>query len=176
VPEPTRAAVKHLTIGDLAEKVGVSPRTIKHWEEKGIIEADMRSSGGFRLYSEIYVYLCNLIRDLQLFGYSLEEIKEISDLFREFLVLNKNVEIYSRVASEKKLDTMLTEISALKERMKLLKSGIGRWEELVNKKVKEITALKRRNEKRPQQQPSASSTSRKNKARSTKSETRNKSK
>jgi len=40
---------KFLTIGNLAEKVGVSARTLKHWEDKGIIEPDMRSEGGFRL-------------------------------------------------------------------------------------------------------------------------------
>jgi len=200
VPESKAPAVKHLTVGDLAEKVGVSPRTIKHWEEKGIIEADMRSGGGFRLYSEVYVYLCNLIRDLQLFGYSLEQIKEISELFREFLVLNKNVEIYPRRVSDKKLDTMLAEITALKERMKLLKSGIARWEDLVNKKVKEITALKKKNEKRSGYQKaearsqkaeekqksnkkkgkagkkSEDRSRKKDKIRSTKSETRNKSK
>ena len=46
---------------------------------KGIIEPDMRTEGGFRLYSDGYVFLCQLIRDLQLFGYSLEEIKAVSD-------------------------------------------------------------------------------------------------
>src|SRR4030042_4390493 len=60
--EPT----PYLTVGDLAEQVGLSPRTIKHWEDKGIIEPDMRSEGGFRLYSEGYVYLSALVRDLQL--------------------------------------------------------------------------------------------------------------
>jgi len=66
---------KFITISDLAKEVGVSVRTIKHWEEKGIIESEMRSAGGFRLYSETYIYMCQLIRDLQLFNYSLEEIK-----------------------------------------------------------------------------------------------------
>ncbi|MEN8223218.1 MAG: MerR family transcriptional regulator [Acidobacteriota bacterium] len=148
VPESKTPASKHLTIGDLAAKVGVSARTLKHWEEKGIIEADMRSSGGFRLYSEVYVYLCNLIKDLQLFGYSLEQIKEISEQFRDFLVMEKNIELYSAKLTCKKLDEMSDEINSVKERMKLLKSGIGRWEELVNKKAKEIAALKKKNEKR----------------------------
>jgi DNA-binding transcriptional MerR regulator len=139
---------KHLTIGDLAAKVEVSARTLKHWEEKGIIEADMRSSGGFRLYSEIYVYLCKLVKDLQLFGYSLGQIKDISDHFRDFLVINKNIDVYSYEEIGKKLDSMSDEIKLLKERILLLKEGIGRWEELINKKVKEISALKKRNRKR----------------------------
>lgn len=38
---------QYLTVGNLAERIGTSPRTIKHWEEKGIIEPDMRSQGDF---------------------------------------------------------------------------------------------------------------------------------
>lgn len=149
VPSPgVEQTGKHLTIGDLAGKVGVSARTLKHWEEKGIIEADMRSSGGFRLYSEIYIYLCKLIKDLQLFGYSLKQIKDISGHFRDFLVINKNIKIYSHEETSKKLDSMTGEILLLKERILLLKEGIGRWDDLINKKVKEISGLKKKNEKR----------------------------
>ncbi|MFC2155152.1 MerR family transcriptional regulator [Acidobacteriota bacterium] len=141
---------KHLTIGGLAERVGVSTRTIKHWEDKGIIEADMRSDGGFRLYSEIYVYLCNLVKDLQLFGYTLEEIKNISYLFRTFLTIEKEINAYSVEETEKELDTMCREIETLNLRMNLFKQGIQRWEELISKKTKEINALKKKNQKREQ--------------------------
>lgn len=141
---------KHLTIGGLAERVGVSTRTIKHWEDKGIIEADMRSDGGFRLYSEIYVYLCNLVQDLQLFGYSLEEIKSISDIFRTFLTLEKDIQAYSKEETLEKLNSMCSEIDKLNAKMNLFKKGIHRWEELISKKTKEINALKKKNQKRDQ--------------------------
>ncbi len=139
---------KYLTVGLLAERVGVSPRTIKHWEDKGIIESDMRSEGGFRLYSEIYTYLCKLIRDLQLFGYSLEEIKETSDLFRDFLVMEKNLERYPIEENEKKFDVMLKKIEKFYEKIDLFKNGIERWDELLTKKRKEILSLKQQNKKR----------------------------
>ena len=147
-PEKSTRLKKHLTIGGLAKRVGVSARTIKHWEDKGIIEPDMRSEGGFRLYSQIFVYLCNLIKDLQLFGYTLEQIKTISDYFREFLAIEKNIETYSREETAKKMDTMLTAIEELRGKMNLLKEGISRWEELINKKKKESNNLKKRNQKR----------------------------
>jgi DNA-binding transcriptional MerR regulator len=139
---------KYLTVGILAERVGVSPRTIKYWEDKGIIEADMRSEGGFRLYSEVYIYLCKLIKDLQLFGYSLEEIKEISDLFRDFLAIDEGLERYSVEQNEAKLNVMLKKIKDLYQKMDLFKKGIERWDELLNKKKKEIISLKQRNKKR----------------------------
>ncbi len=143
----SRGLKKHLTIGGLAQRVGVSTRTIKHWEDEGIIEADMRSEGGFRLYSEIYVYLCELIKDLQLFGYTLKQIKNISDHFRTFLAIDENIHTYTKEKTSKKLDDMCREIKRLNDKMTLLKKGIQRWEDLINKKKREINNLKKKNQK-----------------------------
>ncbi|HEX9933621.1 MAG TPA: MerR family transcriptional regulator [bacterium] len=141
--------VHYLTVGALAEKVGVSPRTIKHWENKKIIVPDMRSEGGFRMYSEGYTYICRLIIDLQLFGYTLEEIKAISDTFRDFLDITKNFEARSKSGLDSKLEAMLCEIQVLLDKMEQFKKGINRWEDLLKKKRKEIANLKNRNRKRP---------------------------
>ena len=137
-----------LTVGALAESVGVSPRTIKHWEDKGIIEADARSEGGFRLYQEHYVYLCHLIQDLQLFGYSLDQIKQISDYFRDFMVLRDDLTQYRADEAERKLGEMLAEIDNLFQTTAQLRSGIERWEKLLNKHKKLIADLRRKNGKR----------------------------
>ncbi|MDH7512090.1 MAG: MerR family transcriptional regulator [Clostridiales bacterium] len=139
---------QYLTIGDLAERVGVSARTIKHWEDKGIIEPDMRTEGGFRLYSKVFIYLCELIRDLQLFGYTLEEIKKISGDFRDFLALKDKLEAFPKNEAERKLEGMLAEIKGLYDRINLLKEGIDRWENLLKKKKKEVLNLKNKNQKR----------------------------
>jgi len=138
-----------LTVGGLAEKAGVSPRTIKHWEDKGIIEPDMRSEGGFRLYSRIYIYFCKLIQDLQLFGYTLEEIKVISDYFRDFLALQERLETFDRATVSSKLEAMLEAIQTLYDKMKLFREGMERWEDVMKKKKKEILNLKAKNQKRP---------------------------
>ncbi|MBU1185757.1 MAG: MerR family transcriptional regulator, partial [Acidobacteria bacterium] len=137
-----------LTVGSLAELVGVSPRTIKYWEDKGIIEAELRSEGGFRLFPEAYVFICQLIKDLQLFGYSLEDIKSIADLFREFLVLNGHPEFYPPPATQEKLEEMLQSIHSMQNKMEQFKKGIVRWEDLLKKKQKEIIQLRNQNRKR----------------------------
>ncbi|MBN2413185.1 MerR family transcriptional regulator [candidate division KSB1 bacterium] len=139
---------QYLTVGTLAEKVNVSPRTIKHWEDKGILEPDMRSEGGFRMYSEQYVFFGQLIKDLQLFGYSLDEIKTISDYFRDFITIQTNIEIHGKEETEQKLETMNGEIQSLLEKTNLLKEGIQRWEALLRKKKKELAGLKTLNQKR----------------------------
>ena len=139
---------EYLTVGNLAEKVDVSPRTIKHWEDKGIIEPDMRSEGGFRLYSKIYIYLCNLIKDLQLFGYTLEEIKTISDYFRDFLAAQNDLGSFNTESLSDKLENMIVEIDRLYGKMTQFKEGIQRWDELLKKKKKEVFNLISQNQKR----------------------------
>lgn len=138
----------YLTVGSLAERSGVSPRTIKHWEDKGIIDPDMRTEGGFRLYSESYVFLCQLIRDLQLFGYTLEEVKVVSDEVRDYVSIEGDLARFSKAAAGERLDAMLERIQALRDRMKLLGEGIDRWQDLLKKKRKDILSLMERNRKR----------------------------
>lgn len=139
---------QYITISNLAKQVGVSTRTIKHWEEKGIIESELRSAGGFRLYSEVYVYMCQLIRDLQLFNYSLEEIKVISEYFRDFLKISNDQNHYSKKETQDRLDTMNSAIIQLFSKMNMLKEGISRWENLLKTKQKEIKNVKSKNSKR----------------------------
>ncbi|MCJ7488427.1 MAG: MerR family transcriptional regulator [Candidatus Aminicenantes bacterium] len=146
--KPTRDKNSFLTVGNLAERSGVSPRTIKHWEDKGIIEPDMRTEGGFRLYPESYVFLCQLIRDLQLFGYTLEEVKSVSDDARTLLAIEADPDSLPRAEVEKKLEAMLAAIQALYDKMKLLEEGIERWKDLLKKKKKDVLALKSKNRRR----------------------------
>ncbi len=69
-----------LTIGELAEKSGINARTIKFWEEKGLIAPHRRTEGGFRLYRPGDVRALQFIKDLQAFNYTLAEIGTILKL------------------------------------------------------------------------------------------------
>jgi DNA-binding transcriptional MerR regulator len=131
-----------LTVGGLAERVGVSPRTIKHWEDKGIIESDMRSEGGFRLYSEVYVNLCQLIKDLQLFGFSLEDIKGMADQYREFLAMRGDPGLFSTGSREKKLTGMTEQLRSVQAKIDSYREAISRWEDLLKKNKKDLVGLR----------------------------------
>jgi DNA-binding transcriptional MerR regulator len=130
--------IRYLTVGELANRLDINARTIKYWEERGIIEPDTRSEGGFRLYAEHWIYLCNLIKDLQLFGYSLEEIKDISDLFRDYLAIERSIETFPLQETEAKVTKMKQQIDSLFIKLNQFKEGVNRWEELLKKKEKEI--------------------------------------
>ena len=70
----------YLQIGEVAERTGVTQRTLRFYEEKGLLRPPSRMEGGFRLYSEADVKRVEKIRSLQnLLGTSLADIKEMVD-------------------------------------------------------------------------------------------------
>ncbi len=70
-----------LKIGDVADRVGMSLRTIRYYEEVGLFEPDRRSPGGFRLYSEGAVRRLEILKGMKPFGLTLEQIRELMALF-----------------------------------------------------------------------------------------------
>jgi DNA-binding transcriptional MerR regulator len=77
VPDSQEA---YLQIGEVAERTGVTQRTLRFYEEKGLLRPPTRMDGGFRLYSEDDVTRVEHIRQLQnLLGVTLAEIKEMVD-------------------------------------------------------------------------------------------------
>ncbi len=73
------SAAHSLRIGDVARIVGTTPRTIRYYEEIGLLApAPARPSGGHRSYSEAEVErLREAMRLKDLLGLSLEELKEL---------------------------------------------------------------------------------------------------
>jgi DNA-binding transcriptional MerR regulator len=68
----------YLQIGEVAERTGVTQRTLRFYEEKGLLHPPTRMDGGFRLYSEEDVRRVKHIRRLQdLLGITLAVIKEM---------------------------------------------------------------------------------------------------
>ena len=68
-----------LRIGELARRVGTTPRTIRYYEELGLLgTAAARPAGGHRSYTEADVdLLAGLIRVRELLGLSLDELRRM---------------------------------------------------------------------------------------------------
>jgi DNA-binding transcriptional MerR regulator len=64
-------------IGSVAEWVGLSLRTIRHYEELGLIVPSGRSPGGFRLYTDRDVERLRLVKRMKPLNFSLEEIRDV---------------------------------------------------------------------------------------------------
>lgn len=71
------AAVTTMHIGELADKTGLSLRTIRHYDEVGLLKPSGRTEGGFRLYTQEDLSRLILIRRMKPLGFSLEEMTEL---------------------------------------------------------------------------------------------------
>lgn len=127
-----------ITVGELAELTGLGTRTIKYWEERGILEPDGRSTGGFRLYARETVDLCLLIKDLQTFGYTLEDIKRAADLLRDFVAIQNGSSTLTHLEQKERLEQIQQDMTQLGERLSAIKQGIKRWESFIRKRSKEV--------------------------------------
>jgi DNA-binding transcriptional MerR regulator len=71
-----------LLIGDLAERAGVSPPTVRYYESIGLLKRPVRSNGGYRRYTESALDELQFIRKAQALGFTLGEVAEIVQLIR----------------------------------------------------------------------------------------------
>lgn len=76
-------------IGSAADRVGLSLRTLRYYEEVGLVIPSARTRGGFRLYTEDDIAKLSLIKHLKPLEFTLEELGELLDL-RERLEHEQN--------------------------------------------------------------------------------------
>ena len=67
-------AAPTMRIGEIAARLGLSHRSIRHYEDEGLITPASRTPGGFRLYSMRDLQRFLFIMSLRPLGFSLEEI------------------------------------------------------------------------------------------------------
>lgn len=117
-------------IGEVAERTGVTQRTLRFYEEKGLLEPPERMDGGFRLYSEDDINRVTYIRRLQdLLGFSLSEIKEMVDSEEEL----------QQIAATFRPDRELPERL---ERVTAVISALARQLEVIEHKLTHLTSMK----------------------------------
>ena len=78
-----RTGTSTMHIGELAERTGLSLRTIRHYDDVGLLPATARTDGGFRVYSEDDFERLMVIKQMKPLGFSLEEMAEILELFSQ---------------------------------------------------------------------------------------------
>lgn len=69
----------NLSIGDVAEQIGLSFRTIRYYEQVGLAVPSARTKGGHRLYTDDDVARLRLIMKMKPLDFSLEEMRIVLD-------------------------------------------------------------------------------------------------
>ena len=72
-----------MQIGQVAERTGLSLRTIRFYEEEGLVVPTSRTEGGFRLYSDDDVARLEVIKRMKPLGFALEEMRELLALLAD---------------------------------------------------------------------------------------------
>ncbi|MPZ49777.1 MAG: MerR family transcriptional regulator [Dehalococcoidia bacterium] len=123
-----------LQIGEVADRTGVTQRTLRFYEERGLLRPPSRMDGGFRLYSEDDVARVEQIKRLQnLLGLTLAEIKEMVEAeeikeelratYRPDLEVDERLSrVQKRIEVTERQDNI---ISAKLEAMAVMKKELG---------------------------------------------------
>jgi MerR family Zn(II)-responsive transcriptional regulator of zntA len=73
-----------LTTGDMARMSGNTLRTVRFYEEAGLLRPAERTEGGHRLFADAQLKRLELVTDLRAAGFSLEEIREVLEAKQRF--------------------------------------------------------------------------------------------
>jgi DNA-binding transcriptional MerR regulator len=129
-----------LQIGEVADRTGVTQRTLRFYEERGLLRPPSRMEGGFRLYSEDDVVRVEQIKRLQsLLGLTLAEIKdmveaeevqeELNATYRPDLDIEERLErVRKRIeVTERQHDIIAAKLSAMSEMSKEVDEKLERF-------------------------------------------------
>lgn len=101
-----------MNIGTVAQKSGVPPKTIRYYEMIGLIAPADRRPNGYRAYSVIDMRTLNFIKRARNLGFSVEEVRELLDLWRNE---HTSAEVKALAITHLKvLDRKIDELAALR--------------------------------------------------------------
>ena len=120
-------------IGELASKVGVTERTIRYYEERGLLESVKRLDGGQRVYTDDDVRRLKFIQKLKVLGLSLAEMQELETLYGRH---RTNAKVLPRLIEL--LDAHLTTVSERLGELAALRDEIRSYRTHVQKRLQEI--------------------------------------
>jgi DNA-binding transcriptional MerR regulator len=114
--QPEQPPLATLRIGEVAEQAGVSTRTVRYYEQVGLLEDVDRSPGGTRRYSKRDVETLLRVRELQsLMGFDLDQIRTIIGAERH---LDELRDEWNTTVSKARQRAILAEAGALNDELR----------------------------------------------------------
>ncbi|WP_341871336.1 MerR family transcriptional regulator [Salinivibrio costicola] len=116
-----------MKIQQVAEKTGLTSKTIRFYEQKGLITPPHRADNGYRDYGEQHVSELQMIRRARLVGFTLDESGDLLALSRDPSL--RSADVKARAESKLvEIDEKIAELAAMKTTLQSLDSGLsGRW-------------------------------------------------
>ena len=126
------AAPGSYRIGELSAKVGLTERTIRYYEERGLLESVKRLDGGQRVYTDDDVRRLKFIQKLKVLGLSLAEMQELETLYGRH---HTNAKVLPRLIEL--LDSHLVTVSERLSELVALRDEIRAYRHHVMKRLEE---------------------------------------
>ena len=124
--------MKYYNIGELANLVAVSPRTIRYYEEIGLLNSIRRLEGGKRVYTDQDYQRLKFIKRLKHLGLTLAEMHELEDIYQ---IHRTNKKVLPRLS-----ELLQGHVEKIEERIRnleKLKSEILTYHERIRAKLDE---------------------------------------
>jgi DNA-binding transcriptional MerR regulator len=126
--------MKYYKIGQLANFVAVSPRTIRYYEEIGLLNSIRRLEGGKRVYTDQDYQRLKFIKRLKHLGLTLAEMQELEDMYQ---IHRTHKKVLPRL-----LELLESHVEKIEERiqnLERLRSEILAYHERITAKLHERT-------------------------------------
>jgi Cu(I)-responsive transcriptional regulator len=108
-----------MNIGEAADKAGVTPKMVRHYESLGLLPKVHRTESGYRVYGQAEVHTLRFIKRSRDLGFSMAEIAELLKLWQDRRRPSSNVKKVA-AAHVEELDRKIKELEAMRETLKHL--------------------------------------------------------
>jgi DNA-binding transcriptional MerR regulator len=107
---------EYFQIGEVSKKLGITPRTIRYYEEFGLLDPPLRIENGIRLYSNEDIRRIKFILKLKELGLTLKEMLELADIYNQhkqsLIIMPKLIEILDDHID--KIDSRIAKLASLR--------------------------------------------------------------
>jgi DNA-binding transcriptional MerR regulator len=116
-----------LPIGEVCARCGVSARTVRYYEELGLLPGVRRRAGGRRVYGADELERLRFIQHLKALGLSLEEIRDLNDVHAiagsTAAMLARLDELLARRLAE--VDARMAELGGLRDQIEKYRARVA---------------------------------------------------
>jgi DNA-binding transcriptional MerR regulator len=121
---------KVISIGALAKKLEMSQRTIRYYEEIGLLNYIKRIEGGRRVYTDVDLRRLKLIKRLKIMGMTLSEMQELEAMWA---IEKSNEKVLKRLSELlgnhlKRIDDRIADLD-------ILRNEITEYQERIQTKI-----------------------------------------
>ncbi|HRS88131.1 MAG TPA: MerR family transcriptional regulator [Smithellaceae bacterium] len=120
-----------ISIGELAKKLEMSQRTIRYYEEIGLLNSVKRLEGGRRVYTDTDLRRLKLIKRLKMLGLTLSDMQELEAIWT---IEKSNEKVLNRL-----LELLGHHLKMLEDRiadLDILRNEIIEYQERIRSKIK----------------------------------------